>query len=79
MHKPDHSLLSFSKRLMGGLAIGAILREEYLYEVHGPFVAVASAQLTPSVSKRLIDRLSASMRGLASAIRPHRKAHRSSG
>jgi hypothetical protein len=73
MNKPNPSLLSFVRRMMGSLAIGPILREEYLYEVHGPFVAVAS-QPTRSLSRRLIDRLAASRRGIGRATRPRREA-----
>lgn len=65
MQTPNRRRLSFIKRLMGGLAIGPILREEYLYEVHGPFVAVPPVQLARSFPRRLIDRLSAWIRGLA--------------
>lgn len=74
MHMPNHSPLSFIRRLTAGLAIGQILREEYRYEVHGPFVAVAPAQLARSLPRRLTDRLSASFKSLAYAIHPHRKA-----
>jgi hypothetical protein len=74
MHTPNHGLLYFIKRLLARLAIGQILREEYLYEVHGPFVAVASVRRTRSFSKRLTDKLSASIRGLAYWSHLHRKA-----
>ncbi len=65
MQTSNRDFLSFIKRLPGRLAIGQILREEYLYEVHGPFVAVASVQSPRSFSKRSTDRLSALMSGFA--------------
>lgn len=66
MNTSNPSLLSFVRRMTGSLAIGPILREEYLYEVHGPFVAVAPVRPTRSFSRRLVDRLAASMRGVGS-------------
>lgn len=65
MQTSNRDVLDFIKRLPGRLAIGQILREEYLYEVHGPFVAVPSAQSPRSFAKRLTDGLSALTSGLA--------------
>lgn len=52
----------FIERIRSALALGQILRENYLYEVHGPFVAVASAQPPRPFFKRLTDALSALIR-----------------
>lgn len=56
----NRDALDVIKRLSGRLAIGQILREEYLYEVHGPFVAVAPAQSPRSFRGWLTDWLSSS-------------------
>lgn len=53
MHTPNRGFLHVIERLWRDLAIGQILREDYLYEVHGPFVAVASVPPTRSFFKRL--------------------------
>lgn len=74
MHSPNRGFLHSIERLWVGLAIGQILREDYLYEVHGPFMAVASVPPTRSIFKRLTDRLSASMRGVAHWSRLRRGA-----
>lgn len=50
---------SLVEHLLGRLAIGQILREQFVYEVHGPYVAADPGQIRCPFSKRLIDGLSA--------------------
>lgn len=45
------------KGLLAHLAIGQILREEYVYEVHGPFVAEEPAQPRPRLAAWMIAKL----------------------
>lgn len=59
MQASNRGVDHFIKRLLGRLAIGQILREDYLYEVHGPFLAVASAPSPRRFVERLTGRLSA--------------------
>jgi len=61
----NRGFLAFIKRFRGALAIGQILRENYLYEVHGPFVAVVPAGPTRSFPRRLADPLWTSIKSLA--------------
>ena len=61
MFASNHGLLDATRRVWGALAIGQILRETYLYEVHGPFEAVAPDPSRPSFLRRLMHRLFASI------------------
>lgn len=45
------------KSLLGCLAIGRILREEYVYEIHGPFVAEEPAPPSPRLAAWMIAKL----------------------
>lgn len=45
------------KSLLARLAIGQILREEYVYEVHGPFVAELPATPQPRLAAWMIAKL----------------------
>ncbi len=74
MHISNRDFLDVIKHLRRRLAIGQILREEYLYEVHGPFVAVAPAQSPRSSLRRLSDRLSSWTSGHAGWNRQRRTA-----
>lgn len=67
MQMSNRGFLGFIKRARGRLAIGQILREEFVYELHGPFVAAVPVQARRPLSGRLVDRLSALTSGL-----PHR-------
>lgn len=46
------------KGLLARLAIGQILREEYVYEVHGPFIAEEPAQPRPRLAAWMIAKIS---------------------
>ncbi|KRE11294.1 hypothetical protein ASE63_20270 [Bosea sp. Root381] len=72
MLTPIRGFLGFIQRIWCALALGQILREEYIYEVHGPFVAVAPARPKRSFFGRLIARLAASIGGLAFWSSRHR-------
>jgi hypothetical protein len=74
MDMSNRDFLGFIKRLRGQLAIGQILREEFLYEVHGPFVAVAPGPSPRSFSRRLTGWLSALTSGLTCRSRLRRRA-----
>lgn len=65
MFAPKRGFLSFIKHRLDRLAIGQILRDDYLYEVHGPFIVAAPASPKPSTLRRLAARLSVSIDGLA--------------
>jgi hypothetical protein len=68
------SFLGFFKRLPDRWAIGQILREDYLYEVHGPFVAGAPSQPERPFRERSSGRLSASIGRLFHWSRLHDRA-----
>lgn len=50
------------KSILGCLAIGQILREEYVYEVHGPFRADETEPSRPRLAAWMIARLAAASR-----------------
>ncbi|HEY5797708.1 MAG TPA: hypothetical protein VIU82_22110 [Bosea sp. (in: a-proteobacteria)] len=66
MHSSNHGLLCSVRRVLGRLAIGQILREDYRYEVHGPFVATAPIPPARGFFRRLAGRFSIWMHGFAS-------------
>ena len=70
MHRSNRDVLGFSKRVSGLLSIGQSLREEYVYEVHGPFMADTPARSPRPFWRRQTDRLSALMSRLADRRRP---------
>lgn len=51
------------KLILHRLAIGQILREEYVYEIHGPFVADEPAPPRPRLAAWMIARLERRKRG----------------
>lgn len=65
MQMSNRGFLGFIKRARGRLAIGQILREEFVYELHGPFVAAVPVQAPRPFPRRLTNRVSALMSGLA--------------
>lgn len=65
MHSSNHGFLCSVRRLLDRMAIGQILREDYLYEVHGPFVATAPIPPPRGFFRRLADRFSIWMHGVA--------------
>lgn len=65
MLAPKRGFLSFIKDRLNRLAIGQILREEYVYEVHGPFVAAASTEPRRGCFRQRTDSFFASIRNLA--------------
>ncbi|KUL94690.1 hypothetical protein DK26_17515 [Bosea sp. WAO] len=54
---PSRRKLSLQS-VLDRLAIGQILREEYVYEVHGPFVADEPAPPRPRLAAWMIAKLS---------------------
>jgi hypothetical protein len=71
MFASNNGLLDATRRVWGALAIGQILRETYLYEVHGPFEAVVPDPSRPSFLRRLLRRLSASITTAVERRSPH--------
>ncbi len=62
-------------RLVGRLSTGQIFGEQFLYEVHGPFVAPApEPERKRPLTQRLIAALSGRLRGIAHQIRLRRAA-----
>ncbi|CAH1677032.1 conserved hypothetical protein [Hyphomicrobiales bacterium] len=78
MHLPNRNALNAIRRFTGRLAIAQILREDFLYEVHGPFVVSAPAEPRRSLARRLSDRLSDRVPGFRYRGRALRKAARPS-
>lgn len=78
MHPPKRNALNAIRRFTGRLAIAQILREDYLYEVHGPFVVTAPAGPRRSLARRLRDRFSDRITGFGHRSRLLRKAARPS-
>lgn len=65
MHSSNHGFARSVRRIWGRLAIGQILREDYRYEVHGPFVATAPIPPARGFFRWLADRFSLRMHGFA--------------
>ena len=66
MHSSNHGFASSIRRLWGRLAIGQILREDYRYEVHGPFVAAGPVSPARGLHRRLAERGSIWLHGFTS-------------
>jgi uncharacterized protein YjiS (DUF1127 family) len=62
-------------RLVGRLAVGQIFGEQFLYEVHGPFVAPGREPARRPLTTRLIEALSRQLRGVARQVRLRRAAN----
>lgn len=56
---------SMLDRLVGRMAVGQILGEQFLYEVHGPFVPPHRKTARRPLTTRLIEALSARLRRIA--------------
>jgi uncharacterized protein YjiS (DUF1127 family) len=61
-------------RLVGRLAVGQILGEQFVYEVHGPFVAHGPGAKRRPLTTRLIEALSGRLNGIVRQIRLRRAA-----
>lgn len=61
-------------RLVGRMAVGQIFGEQYLYEVHGPFVPPHRQPPRRPLTTRLIEALSGWLRGIAQDVRMRRAA-----
>lgn len=61
-------------RLVGRMAVGQIFGEQYLYEVHGPFVPPHQQPPRRPLTTRLIEALSGWLRGIAQDVRIRRAA-----
>ncbi|MDP3256236.1 DUF1127 domain-containing protein [Bosea sp. (in: a-proteobacteria)] len=66
-------------RLVGRMAVGQIFGEQFLYEVHGPFVAPGREPARRPLTTRLIEALSNQLRGIARQVRLRRAANTLSG
>jgi uncharacterized protein YjiS (DUF1127 family) len=62
-------------RLVGRLAVGQIFAEQFVYEVHGPFVAPGREPIRRPLKTRLIEALSGQLRAIARQIRLRRAAN----
>ncbi|PTM41159.1 DUF1127 domain-containing protein [Bosea sp. 124] len=61
-------------RLVGRLAVGQIFREQFLYEVHGPFVASHSEEPRRPPTAKLIGAALKRLRDIVRNIRSRRAA-----
>ncbi|RXT21489.1 hypothetical protein B5U98_13430 [Bosea sp. Tri-39] len=66
-------------RLVGRMAVGQILGEQFLYEVHGPFVPPHRKPARRSLTTRLIEALSGRLRRIAFGVQLRHAANALSG
>jgi uncharacterized protein YjiS (DUF1127 family) len=66
-------------RLVGRMAVGQILSEQFLYEVHGPFVPPHQKPARRPLTTRLIEALSGRLRRVALGMQMRHAANALSG